>query len=39
MRTRPDDLFEIEVPEFGRPLRNRMVAAKSGFSYGETGQL
>jgi hypothetical protein len=39
VRTRPDDLFEIEVPEFGRPLRNRMVPAKSGFSYGETGQL
>jgi hypothetical protein len=39
VRTRPDDLFEIEVPEFGRPLRNRMVPAKSGFTYGETGQL
>lgn len=27
VKTRPGDQFEIEVPEFGRPLRNRMVAA------------
>ena len=39
VRTLPDDAFEIQVPEFGRPLRNRMVATKSVFPYGETGQL
>jgi hypothetical protein len=39
VRTLPDDAFEIQVPEFGRPLRNRMVATKSVFPYGKTGQL
>jgi hypothetical protein len=39
VRTLPDDAFEIQVGEFGRPLRNRMVSAKNIFPYGETGQL
>ncbi|MGH6875292.1 MAG: AraD1 family protein [Aestuariivirgaceae bacterium] len=39
VRTMPDDVFEIEVEEFGKLLRNRMVASKSAFGYGETGQL
>ena len=39
VRTLPDDVFEIQVAEFGRPLRNRMVSAKNVFPYGETGQL
>jgi hypothetical protein len=39
VRTLPDDAFEIQVAEFGRPLRNRMVSAKNVFPYGETGQL
>ncbi|HEY7764924.1 MAG TPA: AraD1 family protein [Aestuariivirgaceae bacterium] len=34
IRTAPDDVFEIELTEFGKPLRNRLVPAKSGFSYG-----
>jgi hypothetical protein len=39
VRTMPDDVFEIQVAEFGRPLRNRMVPSKSTFAYGETEQL
>jgi hypothetical protein len=39
VRTSPDDVFEIEIAEFGKPLRNRMVPSKSPFAYGETGQL
>jgi hypothetical protein len=29
IETRPGDRFEIDVPDFGRPLRNRMVVAAS----------
>jgi hypothetical protein len=39
VRTAPDDVFEIEITEFGKPLRNRIVPSKSTFAYGETGQL
>jgi len=39
VRTLPDDACEIPVPDFRRPLRNRMVATRSVFPYGETGQL
>jgi hypothetical protein len=39
IRTMPDDVFEIQVAEFGKPLRNRMVPVKSMLPYGETGQL
>jgi hypothetical protein len=34
IRTAPDDVFEIEMAEFGKPLRNRLVPVKSGFPYG-----
>jgi hypothetical protein len=39
IRTAPDDIFEIEMSEFGKPLRNRLVPVKSGFSYGGVGVL
>ena len=40
IKTRPGDIFEIEMNEFGKPLRNRLsepVAA--GFTYGGVGIL
>jgi hypothetical protein len=40
IRTEPGDLFEIEMAEFGAPLRNRL--AKKGladFAYGGVGAL
>jgi hypothetical protein len=39
IRTAPDDVFEIEIKEFGKPLRNRLVPTKSGFSYGSIRTL
>lgn len=34
IRTEPGDVFEIEMAEFGAPLRNRLAPAASGFAYG-----
>lgn len=39
IKTEPGDVFEIEMAEFGAPLRNSIVAEKQGFSYGGVGQL
>ena len=35
VRTEPGDVFEIEMAEFGAPLRNRLAPAASGFAYDE----
>lgn len=34
IRTEPGDVFEIEMAEFGAPLRNRLAPANGGFAYG-----
>jgi hypothetical protein len=39
IRTAPDDVFEIEARNFGKPLRNRLVPVKSGFAYGSIKPL
>ena len=40
IRTEPDDVFEIEIAEFGAPLRNRRApVAAGGFTYGGVGAL
>jgi hypothetical protein len=39
IRTEPGDMFEIEMAEFGAPLRNRLAPAPSGFAYGGVGAL
>lgn len=36
---RPGDVFEIELPQFGAPLRNTLRAVKTGFRYGLIGAL
>jgi hypothetical protein len=40
IRTEPGDVFEIEIAEFGAPLRNRLAPASAGgFAYGGVGAL
>jgi hypothetical protein len=39
IRTEPGDMFEIEMAEFGAPLRNRLAPAPGGFAYGGVGAL
>ena len=39
IRTEPGDVFEIEMAEFGAPLRNRLAPAASGFAYGGVAAL
>ena len=39
IRTEPGDVFEIEMVEFGAPLRNRLAPAPGGFAYGGVGAL
>ena len=39
IRTEPGDVFEIEMAEFGAPLRNRLAPARGGFAYGGVGAL
>jgi hypothetical protein len=34
VKTRPGDVFEIEMAEFGRPLRNRLAVSPHSFTYG-----
>lgn len=34
IRTEPGDVFEIEMAEFGAPLRNRLARSAAGFAYG-----
>jgi hypothetical protein len=39
IRTEAGDVFEIEMAEFGAPLRNRLAPAPGGFAYGGVGAL
>jgi hypothetical protein len=39
VRTEPGDVFEIEMAEFGAPLRNRLAPTAGGFAYGGVGAL
>lgn len=39
IRTEPGDVFEIEMAEFGAPLRNRLAPVTGGFAYGGVGAL
>ena len=40
IRTEPGDVFEIEIAEFGAPLRNRLAPASAGgLAYGGVGAL
>jgi hypothetical protein len=39
IRTEPGDVFEIEMAEFGAPLRNRLAPAASDFAYGGVAAL
>jgi hypothetical protein len=38
-RTAPGDVFEIELPGFGRPLRNRLVRTREAIAYGSVTAL
>ena len=39
IKTEPGDMFEMEMPEFGKPLRNRLAGSRTAFAYGGTGAL
>lgn len=39
IRTEPGDVFEIEMAEFGAPLRNRLAPQAAGFTYGGVASL
>ncbi len=39
IKTEPGDVFEMEMPEFGKPLRNRLAGSRTAFAYGGTGTL
>ncbi len=39
IRTQPGDVFEVEMADFGAPLRNRLAPVKSGFAYGGVAAL
>ena len=39
IRAEPGDIFEIEMAEFGAPLRNRLAPAAGSFAYGGVGTL
>ena len=39
IRTEPGDVFEIEMAEFGAPLRNRLAPRAAGFTYGGVASL
>ena len=39
IKTEPGDVFEMEMAEFGKPLRNRLAGSKTAFAYGGTGAL
>jgi hypothetical protein len=39
IRTQPGDVFEVELADFGAPLRNRLAPVKSGFAYGGVAAL
>lgn len=40
IKTQPGDIFEIEMNEFGKPLRNRLAEpSEAGYAYGGVGVL
>ena len=39
IKTEAGDVFEMEMAEFGRPLRNRIAGRKTAFAYGGMGVL
>jgi len=39
IKPEPGDVFEIEMAEFGAPLRNRLARSPAGFAYGGVAQL
>jgi len=39
IRTEPGDVFEIEAPEFGAPLANRLARRSADFAYGGVASL
>jgi hypothetical protein len=39
IKPEPGDVFEIEMAEFGAPLRNRLARTPAGFTYGGVTQL
>jgi hypothetical protein len=39
IKTQPGDIFEIEMAEFGAPLRNRLMPMPAAFSYGGVKEL
>jgi hypothetical protein len=39
IKTEPDDVFEIEMPGFGAPLRNRLQPVPEDFRYGGVASL
>ena len=39
IKPQPGDVFEIEMAEFGAPLRNRLARSPAGFAYGGVTQL
>jgi hypothetical protein len=39
IQPQPGDVFEIEAPEFGAPLSNRLARQPLGFAYGGVGSL
>jgi len=39
IKPEPGDVFEIEMAEFGAPLRNRLARSPGGFTYGGVTQL
>ncbi len=39
IKPQPGDVFEIEMAEFGAPLRSRLARSPAGFAYGGVAQL
>jgi hypothetical protein len=39
LKTEAGDIFEVEMKEFGRPLRNRLMPVAQDFAYGGVGML
>lgn len=39
IKPQPGDVFEIEMAEFGAPLRSRLARSPAGFAYGDVAQL
>jgi hypothetical protein len=39
VRTEPGDVFEVDLPDLGAPLVNRLARVDGGFSFGGVGQM